>query len=98
MLSSSLLGSGWWGGRDAGVSADRADACLGERQAGAGQPALAAEDPGDLPVAVMLSEAADELQRVASDAVLLQLPGDLQREAELGPRAALPLHPTAAGA
>ena len=61
----------WRGGWDAGASADAADACFGERQAGAGQPSLAAEDPGDLPVGVVLGEAADQLDRVLGGPILL---------------------------
>jgi transposase InsO family protein len=51
----------------------------------------AAEDPGDLSIAMMLGEAADQVQRVGRDPPL-QSAGGLQREAQFGPCAALPLH------
>jgi hypothetical protein len=37
---------------------------------------LAAEDPGDLPVGLVLGQAADQLERVLGDPALLELPGD----------------------
>jgi hypothetical protein len=40
----------------------------------------------------MLGETADQLHRVVPGAVLLELAGDSERHAELGPRAAFPLH------
>jgi hypothetical protein len=83
---------GWWRGRDAGALAHAADSSLRERQAGAGQPSLAAEDSGDLAVGVVLGEAADQLERVLAEPVLLELAGHLEREAQLGARAAFPLH------
>ena len=83
-------GVSWRGGGDARALAHAAHAPLGEGQAGAGAPALAAEDPGDLPVGVMLGEATDQLQRVLGEPALFQRPGHLEREAQLGARAALP--------
>ena len=65
------------------------DARLGERQAGAGPPALPVEDRGDLPVGVMDCEPADQLDRVLVGAVTLGAATD-QLDAELAARAALP--------
>ena len=85
-------GIGGWGGWDAGASAHAADARFGERQAGAGLVSLAAEDRGDLPVGLVLGQAADQVQRVLGGSIALELAGNSQRDAQFGPRAAFPLH------
>ena len=89
MVNRSLSGSG---GGAAGIpcfDADGRDAWLVERQAGAGAAALLVEDRGDLLIAGVRGELADQLDRVLAGAVALG-PALDQRHGQLGPGAAFP--------
>jgi hypothetical protein len=79
-------------GGDLVVGAQSGDAVGGERVAGTGQPSLAGEDRGDLPVGVTLGELAHERDRVLVGAAGVAA-GARQAHGVLGDRAALPYDP-----